>query len=157
MIIFTDTEEKIDVQQIDQMEKLVGLHFPMEYKKHLLKYNGGYCEPNIFGFIENVEPTESDINWFLAIFDGDSNSLKWHIETYKIDEKRMPSHILPIANDSGGNFICISCGKEDYGYIYFWDHEKEVDYRVTDDMDYSNLYLIAKTFNSFLESLKELE
>lgn len=155
MITFTDTETKIDSQRIEEIERWIGLTFPKEYKNHLLKYNGGYCNPNVFGFIENGEPTESTVDWFLAIYDGDSDSLKRYIKTYKLDDKRLPSHIVPIAHDPGGNLICISCGSEDYGYIYFWNHEKEVDYFFSNDSDYSNLYLISKTFDLFLNSLKE--
>ena len=39
--------------------------------------------------------------------------------------------------------------------IYFWNHEKEVDYEVAGDSDYSNLYLIAMSFDEFMEQLKE--
>ena len=154
MTTFTDTKEQLNsIQQINEVEKWIGLTFPHEYKNHLLLHNGGRCEPNIFGFIENEEPAESCIDWFLAIYDGKYNNLKDYIETYKLNEKRLPIHIIPIAHDPGGNLVCISCGKEDYGYVYFWDHDKEVNYSISGDFDYSNLYLVAKTFNSFLENL----
>ena len=65
--------------------------------------------------------------------------------------------MLPIAHDSQGNIICISCGKNDYGRVYFWDHEDEVDYTESRDDDYSNLYLIADDFSSFLEGLMSQE
>lgn len=155
MTTFIETEAQISIEQIEELEKLVNLTFPQEYKNHLLLHNGGRCEPNVFGFIEDNEPTESCIDWFLAIYDGEYDNLKDYIETYKLNEKRLPFHIIPIAHDPGGNLICISCGERDYGYIYFWNHEKEVDYNISADEDYSNLYLISQTFNSFLENLKE--
>ncbi len=73
----------------------------------------------------------------------------------KFDEKRMANHILPIACDALGNLICISCSGKDLGAIYFWDHENEVDYSVSDDSDYSNLFHIADNLESFLNSLTE--
>ncbi len=155
MVTFYKTESQIKLDQIKEIEDYVGLKFPQEYKVHLLKYNGGKCSPNIFKFIENGKLTNSNIDWFLAIYDGVYDNLKNEIEIMKIDEKRLPVQIIPIAHDSGGNLICISCGGQDEGYIYFWDHENEVDYSISNDNDYSNLYLISEDFNSFIEGLSD--
>jgi hypothetical protein len=154
MVIFTQSEVKLSIDQIEDVEKIVGLTFPKEYKDHLLEYNGGQCVPNIFSFNEKGNKSESSIDWFLAIYDGAYDNLKKYIEDYKIEAKRLPSHILPIAHDPGGNLICISCNNDDGGSIYFWDHENEVDYSVSANENYSNLYLIANGFNQFISSLK---
>lgn len=154
MLKFVNTEKSIKIDEIERLESLTGLTFPIEYKNHLLKYNGGQCVPNTFQFKENGKLTNSCIDWFLAVYDGDSDNLEEYINIVKIEEKRMPTHILPIAHDPLGNLICISCKNRDYGQIYFWNHEDEVDYEMTTDDDYANLYLLAKDFNSFLEGLK---
>jgi hypothetical protein len=154
MVIFLKTEKLVNLFQIEEVEKSVGLIFPNEYKDHLIKYNGGQCNPNAFSFFENGKKTESCIDWFLAIYDGEYDNLTKYITMYKIDEKRLPSHILPIAHDPGGNLICISCGSKDNGAIYFWDHENEVDYKASTDDDYSNLYYIANILSDFLKNLK---
>lgn len=154
MAIFTETEAKLNLSEIHEIEQFVGIKFPDQYKEHLLQHNGGQCSPNVFKFNENGIWTESCIDWFLAIYNGEYDSLKNYIQTYKIEQKRMQSHLLPIAHDPGGNLICISCGGEDNGFIYFWDHENEINYVDLDDKEYSNLYLIAKTFNEFINGLK---
>lgn len=155
MVTFSQTESQLNLTQIEEIEEYVGLKFPEDYKKHLLKYNGGKCFPNIFEFNEKGNLTSSSIDWFLAIYDGEYDNLKNEIKMVKIDEKRMPTHMLPIAHDPGGNLICISCDKHDEGYIYFWDHENEVDYETSNDTNYSNLYFVAKSFNEFIDGLKE--
>lgn len=155
MVVFSQTESQLNSLQIEEIEKCVRLDFPIDYKNHLLKYNGGRCSPSIFKFNENEKRTESCIDWFLAIYDGKYDNLKEYIKTYKLDKKRFPMHILPIAHDPGGNLICISCDTEDKGKIYFWDHENEVNYDVTTDADYSNLYFVAKGLNEFIVGLKE--
>jgi hypothetical protein len=155
MTIFSHSEASLNHSQIEEVEKFVGLNFPTEYKEHLLEYNGGQCVPNVFSFYENGEITDSSIDWFLAIYDGEYDNLKNYIENYKIKKKRLPFHILPIAHDPGGNLICISCGNDDIGNIYFWDHEKEVNYGLANDQDYSNLYLIAENFKEFINGFKE--
>ncbi len=155
MTKFTETKKTIDLAQISELERYAGLEFPQEYKDHLLKCNGGRCSPNVYTFIENGKAAKSDVNWFFAIHEGEYSNLKFYVDTYKKKNKRLPSHILPIANDSGGNLICISCGQRDRGQIYFWDHEKEVDYNISDDSDYKNLYFISKSLDEFFNSLKE--
>lgn len=154
MVTFSQTESKLSLAQIEEVEKYVRLDFPAEYKQHLLKYNGGQCTPNVFKFDENGNWTESCIDWFLAIYEGEYDNLKKYIQIYKLEEKRLPIHILPIAHDPGGNLICISCHIDDVGYIYFWDHENEVNYSVSHDTDYSNLHFVAKSLNEFIDGLK---
>ncbi|MCD9017906.1 SMI1/KNR4 family protein [Parachryseolinea silvisoli] len=128
MVAIFQPEAKLDVLQIEEIEKIVGLRFPDDYKEHLLEFNGGQCDLNIFVFDEDGKMSESSIDWFLAIYEGEYDNLRSYIEVYKVLEKRMPSNMLPIAHDPVGNLICISCDGDDFGRVYFWDHEKEVDY-----------------------------
>jgi SMI1-KNR4 cell-wall len=60
--------------------------------------------------------------------------------------------LIPIAEDDGGNLICISCSDNDKGKIYFWNHEEENE----DDLT-ANLYFVSNSFNEFIDSLVELE
>jgi hypothetical protein len=155
MVEFTQTEKEINLKDINAIEEFIGLVFPNEYKEHLLKYNGGQCYPNVFKFIENDYKSDSMIDWFLAIYDGKDDNLKEYIKIYKIDQNRLPKHILPISHDPGGNLICISCGEKDYGFIYFWDHEKEDLDSDTNLPTLNNLYFVANSLNEFLNSLTE--
>lgn len=153
MARFYSSEKELTELEVTLFENLIGLKIPYDYRKHLLSFNGGKCEPNIFNFLENGILTSSSISWFLALYDGEYDNIQRYYEIYKKEEKRMPSNILPIAHDDGGNLICISCNGTDEGHIFFWDHEKEVDYSLGHRDDYSNLYFIANTFTSFLEGL----
>lgn len=158
MVNFFETEVPIDLSKIKAIENLIGLTLPDEYKQHLLKYNGGQCLPNCFKFTENNNETYSSIDWFLAIYDGEHDNLENYITIYKIEERRLPQHIVPIAHDPGGNLICISCGENDYGHIYFWDHEKEISNTTyLETRKYNNLYHVASSLNKFFDNLIELE
>lgn len=64
----------------------------------------------------------------------------------------MPNSVFSIAHDPGGNLICIDINDDK---VYFWDHEKEVNYSCSDDNDRSNLYLIAESFNEFISILND--
>ncbi|TKG87913.1 SMI1/KNR4 family protein [Puteibacter caeruleilacunae] len=150
MVDFFETEHKLTLDQIENVELKFGINFPDEYKSHLLKFNGGRCKPNKFSFNENGKTTNSILDWFLAIHDGKYDNLIRYYNRYKREEKRLPDPIFPIAHDPGGNLICMS---EKDGKVYFWDHEKEVNYLVEDDDNYSNLFLISNSFEEFLDAL----
>lgn len=133
-----------------RIEDLFGHPLPAKYKQFLLQNNGGRCEPCIFDFYENGRQTLGEIDWFLAVNDGGTkihNDLKEYIYTYKIEQgHRIPKDFLPIAHDSGGNLVCISCDSSEYGSVYFWDHEMEGTGKST--------HLIAANLDIFLSKLK---
>lgn len=153
MVVFEDSEQKLSLLEIENFEKQHDLVFPQDYKEHLLSHNGGRCTPNIFIFTEQGKKSRSRVDWFLAIYEGEYDNFGKYLEIYKENNKRMPTHIFPIAHDPFGNLICISNGKKDFGYIYFWNHECEIDYNVEKEDEYSNLYLIAPSFVEFINNL----
>nr|WP_320120063.1 SMI1/KNR4 family protein [uncultured Marinifilum sp.] len=150
MATFFETEIKITESQVKRLEERLNFSFPIEYVEHILKNNGGRCEPNIFSFNEEGKKTESCVDWFLAIYEGEYDNLETEFNALKLEEKRMPTSFFPIAHDPGGNYICMD--SED-GKIYFWNHEKEVDYSLNNDSDHANLYLIAESLGDFISNL----
>ena len=152
MTKFTDTKKEISLNDILNLEKRVDFTLPESYKNHLLKFNGGRCEPNIFSFNENGVITESDVYYFYAIHEGEYDNLEVDFNDFKIEEKRLPNSFFTIAHDSGGNLICMDAISEK---VYFWDHESEVDYSIQGDEVRDNLYFISDSLGEFILSLKE--
>ncbi|GAE94753.1 hypothetical protein JCM21714_3941 [Gracilibacillus boraciitolerans JCM 21714] len=75
------------------------------------------------------------------------------LSQFDIYKKRIPNTCIPIGRDAGGNLVCLNLSKDRYGFVYFWDHEEELNYeegKITID----DLYLIAETFNGFLSSIE---
>lgn len=153
MASFFDTEQAISLKKVQDTQQHLGINFPEKYIAHVLQYNGGRCEPNGFSFIERGKTADSNIEYFLAIYDGDYDNFVEYFHDYKTTEKRLPLSVFPIAHDPGGNLICLDSHD---GKVYFWDHEKEVDYNLESDLNYSNLYLIADDFEEFLNNLRDL-
>jgi hypothetical protein len=151
MVKFYETEEQLNEDKVSELEHKLSFRFPIEYRNHLLKFNGGRCEPNIFCFEEKGKLTESSVHYFLAIYNGEYDSLEKEFNLLKIEEKRMPSTFFPIANDPLGNCLCMDATD---GKVYFWDHENEIDYGQSDDNERSNLYLLANNLNKFISGLK---
>jgi hypothetical protein len=143
MVKFVDTESEVNFLDIEELEKKINFIFPDNYKKHLIKYNGGRCFRKL---------TSSFVDWFLAIYHGDYDNLEDYFVTYKIVNKRLPDTFFPFAHDPGGNLICMDTTNE---HIYFWDHESEVDYNFFSDENHNNLYFIAQDFQTFLDGLTD--
>lgn len=152
MIKFFETETKLSEEEICRAEKEIGFVLPEVYKQHLMKHNGGRCNPRNFSFIEDGKRSNSGIEWFFAIYDGEYDNFVRFFFIYKIDSKRLPTPVFPFASDSFGNLICMDSSDEK---IYFWDHEDEVDYTIHDDSVRTNLFWIADSLEEFLNNLKE--
>ena len=92
------------------------------------------------------------VHRFFSIGDAKYNNYMTYFELFKGEEPRVPTDLVPIARDPGGNLICISIGKDDLGAIYFWDHEMETEGDARNY--YENVFLIASSFSEFLKGLK---
>jgi ankyrin repeat protein len=150
------TEEKLRA-----FEERRGITLPEPYRRFLLQHNGGVPEPAHFTYLDEAGPyTDGKVTCFLAIHDGHHMSLEDAIQTFKIDEKRMPDRIFPIADDESGNQICISVAGPDTGVVYYWDHEHELEALADNPEDEpgdANLHKLADDFDHFLERLHGID
>lgn len=146
-LIFEETKNPTTESEIASLEKRLNITLPNQYRDHILKYNGGYPSKECF---DTQGGGRSKIHYFYAIYNGKYSNFENTYTKFKIKQNRLLPHIFPIAHDEGGNQICISIGENDYGYVYFWDHEEE-----DDEPSYENMYLIANSLNEFLDNLFE--
>jgi cell wall assembly regulator SMI1 len=151
--VFLETEAKLLESDILRIEEKLTINLPEQYRTHLLKYNGGRpvrCAFSTLGVNEgNYSPFSSGVHYFYAIYEGKQENFE---TKYNIFKGRMPANMIPIASDGGGNQICVSVSGNDYGHIYFWDHEDEADDDSTPD--YSNLTHLADSLNDFIQRLE---
>ena len=136
---------------INALEQGWQIKLPKNYKNFLMDINGGRPKNKLFTLKD-----KSNSSLIAGIF-GISDEEDYNILTrYPIMlGDRIPSNTLPIADDQCGNLILLSVKGPDYGKVYFWDHEMEADEGQTPD--YSNLTLIADSFEEFINSLKSEE
>jgi hypothetical protein len=92
-----------------------------------------------------------------------NQSLARKIEIYK---ERMPDKIIPIADDGGGNQICLGIKGKERGKVYYWDHHNDPneeeyleDYGkpMPPEVKFQNVYLIAESFEGFIRRLEKHE
>jgi cell wall assembly regulator SMI1 len=147
-----DSGPKLTEKNISEFEKQFNIKLPDDYRAFMLKNNGGTPEEDwAFDFVDITTntKTDSDIQNFFVIYDE---------ETYKDDDLRksyrilrengeVPVGILPIADDPGGNLICLSVSDKNYGEVFFCDHELE-----DPDTGYLVMSVIAESFSKFIDN-----
>lgn len=124
---------------------------PKEYKEFLLHANGGAPVPDGFD-VPGWRHVNSCVARFYGIHNGEYSNLEKECEQFT---DRLPPGIIPIADDQGGNLICLGIQGKRRGKIYFWDHEDEFDDHGEGRQDYGNVYLLADSLDEFLSKLYE--
>lgn len=147
MITIKGTSSKFNQKLVDKIENIVGATFPKEYIRFLRKYNGGLPEAN-------VVTSEKTLDFILTSFYGtDLEPVNDIYSRFKTFEGRVPNGCVPIASDAGGNLVVLNLSNSKYGYVFFWDHEEELMYEDA-GMNLDDLFLIAPSFNEFLNMIK---
>jgi cell wall assembly regulator SMI1 len=150
-IKFEEKGKKISKKDIANLETELNIKLPEDYKTFLLKNNGGSPEEDwCFNFYdENSEESDSVINQFYILYkksEDEFDDLKIQYLT-NVEEGFVPDTVFVIADDPFGNMIGVDLSAENYGKVYFFDHELE-------DEDGFNLRsLVADSFDEFLEKL----
>jgi hypothetical protein len=134
--------------------------FPSDYKTFLVKYGGSSFDTNAY-YKPKVKSHWTPEDGYDSIdefygFAGE-NSISKMLKRYF---GRMPDALVPIADDGGGNQICICCKGESEGKIYFWDHENELEankmlkphiFKEVNVNEYwENIYLVDDSFADFI-------
>lgn len=139
-IIIPNPYGQLSYESLSMFEKKLGARLPDSYRQFLLQFNGGKWSKKLF-HISN-EYGNSLIHHVYGIHDGPGHcQLDSAFERFK---SIIEDCCLPIADDDGGNEICIGIHDKNRGKIYFWDHETGA------------LILMALTFDEFVDSLSDI-
>ncbi len=142
-------------KQITNLEETVSAKLPEQYVRFLLLNNGGYID----GFLGTPKFVETDPESHEKYYQS-SNVEKFYsvdeiIEEYEANKEdpAWEDRYLPIAYDSSGNVFLLYLFKdENYGKVYFANHEMFDP--ATDFFVKTN---IAEDFDAFVNSLHPYE
>lgn len=144
--------EMITEKDIYKIEKKMNLEFPVEYKKFLLRNNGGMPEDEVeFRFAEYNPMTQekreqgSDIHYFYSIEEITN------IYQNLVCEELIHKNYIPIACDSFGNEILLGSNKDSIG-VFFANHEM-----LNSNDSFWYISKIADTFDDFMNMLRPIE
>ena len=146
MVKIVETGQPISDDAIRVFERFSEINLPKSYREFVKTYNGGSPEPDCFDFHGGKDG--SVLRYFYGIMNTQSDQdLIYAFRTFR---QRIPQDVLPIAEDPFGNLVCLAVKGKNRGKIYFWDHELETE---EGEPDYSNMALIADSFDELLEEL----
>ncbi|OMF94221.1 SMI1/KNR4 family protein [Paenibacillus sp. FSL R7-0337] len=137
------SSEVLTESRLRDFEGINGLQLPQQYREFLLKHNGGYPKP--YYFTISREQGMGMVNVFYGIGEMYDDLDK---KIHNFDEI-LEAGFIPIADDSGGNQICLGLTEAHFGHVYFWIHDE-------DPEDMGNMFFLSKDFGEFLERLHEI-
>jgi cell wall assembly regulator SMI1 len=151
IMITTSLFKRPEMSMIDKMEENIQYKFPEDYRKFLETYNGGFVSPDKIEINHQQGRTTVDILY--GIMDSSSGYDHLDLEkNFNSKKHQIPAGVLPIGHDPGGNYICIALTEDKHGQVYFYDHE-EPNEESHGNVNWNNLYLVAKSFSDFLSKL----
>ncbi len=115
-IQFSNRGEPIQPEMLERLEIYIGGELDPEYKHFLLTVNGGVCDPPLWS---------SFLNYPIQIFFSltpDGSGLERLFDD--INEFRESESLLPIASNTGEEFICFEVGAQESRLVAV-DHGEE--------------------------------
>jgi hypothetical protein len=119
--VFISTEEPAVLADLQAIEATYGFVLPVDYKEHLLTYNGGWPkDENTFLQVgEGGQPIARVLSDMKSVKHGDT-TLERSLRSLRKD---LHDDLVPFGTDTGGDLFCLSVGSEDYGAVYYISHE----------------------------------
>jgi hypothetical protein len=137
--------------QLEAFEAEIGTTLPDDYRRFLLRSNGGslgdkYCFENDEAYVR-----ASAVGGFQEPY-----SLRAARGCYQGHPVRIPRALVWIMEDPGGNAVCLGLTGKHRGRVYFWVHDEEPD---PDEWDgevetAGNIRLLADSFTEFVAGLR---
>lgn len=132
------------------LESELGDRLPEDYRRFLLRHNGGRVRPGGFWLAVRTSPAtalpDGEVETLSGLHGGKYSSLE---QEFRSRRDRHPGDVIPIADDAFGNRFCLVIHGDRRGQVWFWDHEREPPRPV----DWSNMDLIAESFDAFMRGL----
>lgn len=113
-------------------EKENNITLPEEYKRFLMKYNGGRTPKTTF----KINKVSSDLRGFYGFGNADEYyNFSRLTDKMSILEEYLNDEMLPIANNDFGDYITIGLGKKENGCVFFRYHDRGKKYiKLTDTL-----------------------
>lgn len=149
----TDHKPIIVDEVLSNLSEIYSVVLPQDYLGFLYEKNGGRPDDDwVFDFIETGidRVTSSCIKQYYYIDKESSTSYRNAVLIYKelVDSEQVPPSLFPIADDPGGNYILLCVSDDDYGHVYFADHELE-----DSETRYMVMSPLADSFTEFIDKL----
>lgn len=131
-------------------EHFFEISLPKEYRNFLLENNGGEPVPGFEFFWIKKGKDGSSVHQYFGLHNG---PIHLQLNTY-MDQSifGFPRSLLPVADDGMGNFICVGIQENNYGKVYFLDHDL---FPFQSNENAPGITQLSSSFSSFINALKE--
>lgn len=132
----------IKSEVIADFEAQHGVSLPDDYKRFLLRWNGG--RPSQTGFEIPHWPGEaSAMHFFWGIRENKSHDLNyWYVEFLD----RLPKGFISIGSDQGGNMLCLGTSGAYAGEVWYWDSSDRF------ELENGTMFNVASGIEDFLNN-----
>jgi len=112
---FTECEPGATDEEIDRVERHVGLKFPAELRRLFRETNGGRpaCSCGDGDGFSHTGISEC------LVLSGRDGSAVWTYDLFVISKKIIPAHLFPFAVDDGGDCFLADCSSPDGNVVLF--------------------------------------
>jgi hypothetical protein len=101
---FMNPQRGISESELSELENLTGYQLPLDFKEHYLLFNGG--EPEHCLYMLDGDPLV--IQEFFPIgYGAVGSTVDAHFRELVLEDKIIPSNLLPFARDPSGDFYCL--------------------------------------------------
>jgi hypothetical protein len=143
----TGSYPAVTLQDIEALESRKQLSLPDDYKKFLLRSNGG--RPTPAGFeVPGWPGRASSVHEFYGIHSREHCNLEFWIDEHS---DRLPAGFITIGSDPGANALCMATTGKNRGKIYYWDSSPDWDL----PPESGTMFLVGEDIDHFLENLKD--
>jgi len=129
IVPLTDLFEPIGEDTWRAIEAASGGEFPAVVRWLFDRFGGFRFDESVY-YHDHRRQAKALIGWFL---DADELS-----EAYTSTRGSLPADIVPLANDSNDNFVCVGVGRENAGTVSFYLHDLPTErrhYRLSDSIE----------------------
>jgi len=141
-VAYRHREPPASPEQIVRLEERLGRALPADYRDYLLAQDGGRLASN-----------DGAVDTIFGLGDVPDWASMW--DKLDVLKDRMPSWLVPVADDAYGNLYAVSLRPSDFGSVWFWDHEEEADEGQPPSEE--NISFKAGSWTAFLERLQQVD
>ena len=141
------THDEIEISNLLNVEKGLGIKFPEDFVKCAIKNHGGYPDLDTFDF-ENHEGAV-----FNRLLSFNEQKKTFILNVFQAIKDRLLDGIYPFASDPFGNYLCFDYrkGKDKSPIVVYWDHEEAFENPDT------AIHVVCDTFSELLSKLYKSE
>ena len=117
-LVWKWTSDPLTEKMIVNAERALQVVFPADYRDCIRENHGGAPEPSGFSFVAaNGHQMSSQVSLLLTLDPREDENVLSTVTDLTVEE-RLPTGLIPIINDGGGNLVCLDYREGEPKVVY---------------------------------------